>query len=130
MRSSHYLERAWEITRQHHLNVIDAVKTAQPSGDAAGVYEVKDATIASDVADILTRDRANTRPVLVYAKSGDSCRLSARCPRGVSAELGPLVRDLAAAAGGNGGGHIRRAGATIPCDRIGAFAKEWQEALA
>jgi len=130
MRSSHYLEQAWEITRQHHLMVIDAVKTAQSPGDAAGVYEVKDAMVASDVADILARDRVNTRPVLVYAKAGDSCRLSARCPRGVTAELGPLIRDLAAAAGGNGGGHIRRAGATIPCDRIAAFAREWQEALA
>ena len=82
----------------------------------------------SDVADILSRDRDPSSPVLVYARSGVGCRLSARAPGG--RELGPLVRDLARSCGGTGGGHIRRAGATIPCDRIAMFAKGWQEALA
>ena len=61
--------------------------------------------------------------------SGEDCRISARLPTGVTADLGPLVRDLAAACGGNGGGHHTRAGATIPCDRLEAFVKGWQEAL-
>ena len=32
------------------------------------------------------------------------------------------------ACGGTGGGHVLRAGATIPGDRIGAFVSGWQEA--
>jgi len=44
--------------------------------------------------------------------------------------LGPVVRDLATACGGNGGGHNLRAGATIPCDKVGEFVKGWQEAFA
>ncbi len=48
-----------------------------------GVYEVHDVTLPSDVADILARDRMNSRPVLVYAHAGNSCRISIRCPAGI-----------------------------------------------
>ena len=130
MRSSGYLDRAWEIARLHRGNVIGAVKAARPAGDAQGVYEIADATLASDVADILARDFAHAVPVLVYAKSSGNCRISARCPPGTTADLGPLVRTLAGSCGGNGGGHLLRAGATIPCERIPDFVKGWQEAVA
>jgi hypothetical protein len=130
LRSSHYLDQAWEIARQHRMNVIDAIKGLPVPEGQVSVYEVHDVTLASDVADILARDRECIRPVLVYANAGDSCKISARCHAGVTTELGPLVNKLAAACGGNGGGHIRRAGATIPCDKVGMFTKGWQEALA
>jgi len=128
MRSSHYIGEAWEIARRHRSSVIAAAGTAKPAENATGVYEVTDVSVISDVADILSRDRDASSPVLVYARSGVGCRLSARAPGG--RELGPLVRDLARSCGGTGGGHVRRAGATIPCDRIAMFAKGWQEALA
>ena len=130
MRSSHYLDRAWEITRQHHGRVIEAVRTALPVEGHKGVYEITNATLASDVSDILARDVPHAVPVLVYAKSGDACRISARCPPGTTSDLGPLVRTLAISCGGNGSGHLLRAGATIPCDKIALFAQGWQEAVA
>jgi hypothetical protein len=130
LRSSHYVDQAWEITRQHRMKVIDTIRTAQPHEGMTGVYEVKDAALTSDVADILVRDRVTALPVIAYGRSGDTCWLSVRAPAGTSAELGPRVRDLAIACGGNGGGHNQRAGATIPCDKIGMFVKGWQEALA
>jgi single-stranded-DNA-specific exonuclease len=130
LRSSHYLDRAWEITRQHRGRVIEAVRTARPAGGYKGVYEIMSATLASDVADILARDVPHAVPVLVSAKSGDVCKLSARCPPGTTADLGPLVRTLAASCGGNGGGHVLRAGATVPCNKVALFMKGWQEALA
>ena len=127
LRSSAEIEQAWEATRRHHLGVIGAIKTVHPAQEGNAVYECQDATLASDIADVLARDRVHQAPVLVYARSGEDCRISARLPTGVTADLGPLVRDLAAACGGNGGGHHTRAGATIPCDRLGAFVKGWQE---
>ncbi|OPX64069.1 MULTISPECIES: DHH family phosphoesterase [unclassified Methanoregula] len=130
LRSSAYVDRAWEIARQHRSNVIGAVRTAKPVGDSTGIYEIESATLASDVADILARDIPHAQPVLVYAKSGDSCRISVRCPPGMTADLGPIVRALAGSCGGRGGGHLLRAGATIPCDKVGMFAKGWQEAIA
>jgi hypothetical protein len=130
MRSTHYLEQAWEIARQHRMNVIDAIRGIPAPEGQVSVYEVHDVTLTSDVADILARDREHIHPVLVYANAGDCCKISARCPAGVAVELGPLVNRLAAACGGNGGGHIRRAGATIPCDKVSMFTKGWQEALA
>ena len=130
MRSSHNLDRAWEIARQHHGRVIAAVRTVHPVEGHKGVYEITNATLASDVSDILARDIPHAVPVLVYARGGDLCRISARCPPGTTADLGPLVRALAGSCGGNGGGHLLRAGATIPCDKVGMFAKGWQEAVA
>jgi single-stranded-DNA-specific exonuclease len=130
LRSSHYLDRAWEIARQHRGRVIEAVRTARPVEGYKGVYEITNATLASDVSDILARDIPQAVPVMVYAKSGDTCRISARCPPGTTADLGPLIRTLAGSCGGNGGGHLLRAGATIPCDKVGIFAKGWQEATA
>jgi hypothetical protein len=129
LRSSHYLDRAWEIARQHRGRVIEAVRTAHPVEGYKGVYEITNATLASDVSDILARDVPHAVPVLVYAKGGETCRISARCPPGTTADLGPLVRALAGSCGGNGGGHLLRAGAAIPCDKVGMFAKGWQEAV-
>jgi hypothetical protein len=130
LRSSHYLDNAWEIARKHHLNVINAVRTARITDGRSGVYEIQDASVASDVADIFSRDQVTAMPVLVYARSGNICRISARSPAGTVTQLGPLFNNLAAACGGNGGGHVNRAGAAIPCDRIAAFTKGWQEAFA
>lgn len=132
LRSSHDIDRAWEIARQHRVRVIEAVKTAGPYEGVTGMFEVKDASVASDVADILCRDVPATCPVLVWAKTpgGSQCRISARNPAGCSVELGPKVRVIAEACGGTGGGHTLRAGATIPCDRLAEFAKGWQEAIA
>jgi hypothetical protein len=130
LRSSHDIDRAWEIARKHRVGVIEAIRTAHPAEGAPGVFEVKDVTLASDVADVFARDRMNAQPVLVYARDGTSCRISARCPAGVEKELGPLLTALASANNGHGGGHNRRAGATIPCDQIGAFTKAWKESVA
>ena len=130
LRSSFYLEQAWEITRKHRMNVIAAVRNLHPAENPAGVYEVQDSILASDVADILARDLIGVSPVLVYAHAGDSCKISVRCPAGVMQEIGPLVSALASSCGGYGGGHLRRAGATIPCGNMGIFTKGWQEALA
>jgi single-stranded-DNA-specific exonuclease len=130
LRSSHDIETAWEITRQHRLQIIEAVKTARSIEGSPGIFEVQGTTLASDVADILIRDLSHTKPVLVYASGSDGCHISARCPKTVKTDIGPLVHRLAEACGGNGGGHILRAGATIPCDQIGVFTKGWQEALA
>jgi len=129
LRTSKEIEQAWEIARRHHLNVIGALKSLQPD-EANEVYECPDATLVSDIADVLIRDRPHKKPLLVYARSGENCRITTRTPPGVSLDLAPLLRTIATACGGNGGGHRSRAGATIPSDRIEAFMKGWQEALA
>lgn len=128
MRSSHDIEQAWEITRQHRVQVIEAAKNARPLDGCANVFLVEGPAIASDVADILVRDRVQETPVLVYAQENGTCHISARCPSGAQADIGPLIRRLAESCGGTGGGHVLRAGATIPCDRIGTFVAGWQEA--
>jgi single-stranded DNA-specific DHH superfamily exonuclease len=130
LRSSHDLLQAWEIARQHRMKIIAAVSAAQPKEGAGAIYEVQDVTLASDVADVLARDKEHAVPVLVYAQAGDSCRISARVTGKMDRDLGIVMHDLAVACGGTGGGHIHRAGATIPCAQVPAFTKGWQEALA
>ena len=114
LRSSHDLDKAWEITRQHRVKVIGAIKAAHPVAGAPSIYEVQDVTLASDVADVLARDRVHTIPVLVYAQDGDMCRLSARSPAGTDVDLGSFVRNLATTCGGNGGGHHHGPGQAYP----------------
>jgi len=130
LRSSQHLKQAWEIARLHRTTVIAAVQASRPADNMSGIYQVPDATVASDVADILVRDSDSAQAILVYARSGDACRISARITAGKSPELGPLVRQLAATHGGEGGGHVLRAGATIPCGNFTAFARDWKEATA
>jgi len=130
LRSSAEITDAWEAARRHHLAVIGALGEVRPAQEGTAVYECKNATFTSDVADVLARDRVQQGPVLVYARRGEDCRISARLPKGITADLGLLVRELASTCGGNGGGHHSRAGATIPCDRLDAFVKGWQEGLA
>jgi hypothetical protein len=130
LRSSVEIPEAWETFRQYHLRVIDALKTVHPVKDRECVYEIDHAALASDVADVLSRDRMQQAAVLVYARTESSCRISVRSPPGSAASIGPVVRELAASCGGNGGGHNTRAGATIPCDKLEEFMKGWQEALA
>ncbi len=129
LRSSAEIGDAWEAARRHYLAVISALKTVHTVQGSDAIYECGDASLASDIADVLARDRVHLTPVLVYARTGEDCRVSVRLPHNVRGDLGPLVRNLAAACGGNGGGHHTRAGATIPCDRLEAFVKGWQEGI-
>ncbi len=56
LRSSAEIEQAWEIARRHHLDVIGALKNAHPAHEGDAVYECQNATLASDIADVLARD--------------------------------------------------------------------------
>ncbi|MCX6685906.1 MAG: DHHA1 domain-containing protein [Methanoregula sp.] len=131
LRYSRDAETAWAIAREHRLNVITAIRAAVTSGGAHdGVYEIGDAELAGDVADALACRSIHTHPVAVIARNGDVCRVSARCPPGIDADLGTVIRGIAQSCGGSGGGHRLRAGATIPCTRLDAFRKGWHEAVA
>jgi nanoRNase/pAp phosphatase (c-di-AMP/oligoRNAs hydrolase) len=130
LRSSRDVDRACGIAQQHRLRVIEAIRAVQTDATTTDVCEVQDASLASDLADVLARDRAHAAPLLVYVRSGDACRISARSPADAAADIGPVVRDLATACGGSGGGHRHRAGATIPCDRLWTFVQGWKEAFA
>ena len=87
LRSSHYLDRAWEITHQR--------TGPGRRGGQDFVTRLRDIvgacmriTITGSQAMSLTSLPATFRtpvPVLVYAKSGDTCRISARCPQGTTA---------------------------------------------
>jgi len=128
-RSSAEIEEAREWARRHNLGVISELKTLRPALEGNAVFECQDSSLASDIADILSRDREQATPVLVYARAGKNCRISARVPPGAKANLGHLIRSLALACGGSGGGHTIRAGANIPCEQLGTFMNGWQEGL-
>jgi single-stranded-DNA-specific exonuclease len=131
LRYSRDAEAAWEIARAHRLNVIAAIRTITGTPPGPGmIYEIGDAAVASDVADMLACQSTSTAPIAVVAQDGKTCRISARSPPGIDADLGTLIRNLAQSFGGNGGGHRYRAGATIPCIQLDAFRKGWHEAVA
>lgn len=121
LRAPDGIDEAFELTRQHRMNVIDALRTACQARDDSGFYEVGDARVASDVADVLVRDCVGTGPVFVIGRAGDLCHISARCPDGLDIDIGSMVREAALQCDGFGGGHTRRAGATINCARLDTF---------
>lgn len=123
-RSSDGAGEAWDAATGHRLRVIRSLSAIGEIPD--GFYEVDEVSVASDVADTLARDTLLDRPVLVAARSGDLCHISARAPDGAELNLGDAMHDAAVRCGGFGGGHTKRGGATITCARIGEF----REALA
>lgn len=123
-RSSDGAGEAWDAATGHRLRVIRSLSAIGEIPD--GFYEVDEVSVASDVADTLARDTLLDRPVLVAARSGDLCHISARAPDKADLNLGDAMHDAAVRCGGFGGGHTKRGGATITCARIGEF----REALA
>jgi hypothetical protein len=129
LRSPLGLNEAWAAMVEYRSKVAGAVRTLKQEGDAP-LYTVDDAGVAGGVADILARDREQSTPVAVMARSGDWYRLSARCPPERACDLEVLMRSLAAECGGHGGGHPHRAGATIPAGQIAPCKKKLAEGLA
>ena len=129
LRSSHALQEAREITARHRQSVIAGVREARRLDERVALYEVDDENVASDVADVLAHDLVQDGPVFVIGMSGDHCSVSARCPPGVDLDLDALMRTVARACGGHGGGHCQRAGARIPAGGLDRFRQELLEAI-
>ncbi len=129
LRSSRDTGAAWDLTCRHRLDVIAAFRSALRQDSPFGIYEVERTDLASDIADALACRNSGRGPVAVIAREGTSCRISARCPEGSGRDLGAEIRALALACDGSGGGHLTRAGATIPDDRLDAFRKGWADAV-
>ncbi len=121
LRSPGDLADAWNISFQHRGQVISALRAACTTEESPGYCEVDEMTIASDVADALSRDCLQKGPVVVSARNEELCHMSIRSPRGIEMNVGVAVREAALQCGGFGGGHRLRAGATIPFARIGEF---------
>jgi single-stranded-DNA-specific exonuclease len=112
---------AWNTAQDHRLRVIRSLTAVGGEEKPDGFYEVDEASVASDVADVLVRDTLQDRPVLVAAHENDLCHISARAPDASGLNLGDIIHEAAVQCGGFGGGHRKRAGATIACARIGEF---------
>lgn len=124
LRSSHALQEAWEIAARYRQAVIAGIRGARRLDDRIALFEVDDGSVASDVADALANDLVQDGPVFVIGQRGDHCSVSARCPPGIDVDLEALMRTVAEACGGQGGGHHRRAGARIGAERVDRFKQE------
>jgi len=120
---------AWEVLRSHRTRVIEGIRSAQACG-VDGWYRIGDASVNGPVADALALSREGERPVFVFAQGDGVWHVSGRCPAGVRVDLEKLLRDLARGCGGDGGGHLCRAGATIGADHLDRFRKGLAEAVA
>jgi len=129
LRSSHALQEAREITALYRQSVIAGVREARRLDERVGLYEVDDENVASDVADVLAYDLVQDGPVFVIGRGSGRCSISARCPPGVDLDLDALMRTVARACGGHGGGHRQRAGARIPAGGLDRFREELLEAI-
>ncbi|MDK2989773.1 MAG: single-stranded-DNA-specific exonuclease [Methanoculleus sp.] len=129
LRSSHALQEAWEITARYRQAVVAGIRGARRLDERVALFAVDDGGVASDVADALANDFVQNGPVFVIGESGGRYAVSARCPPGIDLDLEALMRRLAEACGGQGGGHRRRAGARIGADQADRFRQELLEAI-
>lgn len=131
LRSPGAVDEAFHVAEGYRRRVLAGVADARPVDDQAVLYAVTDATVASGVADCLAFDLQRETPVAVMAPSGgDEWHVSARAPPGVEVDLEAVLRDLATALGGSGGGHRDRSGASVPADRIEEFRDGFVRAVA
>ncbi len=127
LRSTYALQEAWEIAAGYRKAVIAGIHGARRLDDGIALFEVDDVSVAGDVADALANDLVQDGPVFVIGRRGDRCSVSARCPPGIDIDLEVLMRTVAEACGGQGGGHRRRAGARFGADRMDRFRQELLE---
>lgn len=129
-RSPDGIAEAWETAIHHRMRVVHAIREALRKGGEDGFFQVEDVSVASDVADAISRDSLVQVPVIVAAKAKELCYISARSSDDLSIDLGDAVREAAVQSGGFGGGHRRRAGATISCSRLDQFRAHLTQVLA
>lgn len=129
LRSSHALQEAWEIAARYRQEVVAGIRGAHRLDERVAIFAVDDGGVVSDVADALANDFVQTGPVFVIGRKGDQCSISARCPPGIDLDLEVLMRTVAEACGGQGGGHRLRAGARIAADQADRFRHELLEAI-
>jgi len=129
-RSAEGLSGAWETALGHRLQVIRALRVALERPDPDGFYAVEEASVASDVADILVRDTLLETPVMVAAKTDDLCHISVRTAKPQDIRLGDAVHEAAVRCGGFGGGHTMRAGATVSSARLDEFRAAFRRIVA
>ncbi|MBN2734111.1 MAG: DHH family phosphoesterase [Methanomicrobiaceae archaeon] len=130
LRTSQSVEEAWDIAIKHRLKVISAIQNVKSIDESISLFEVSDPTTASSVADSLAYDNLNEKPVFVMVKSGEKYSVSARCPSGAEYNLSEIMKNIAEEAGGTGGGHISRAGATFEKEGLLKFKNGLKEAFA
>ncbi len=129
LRSTHALQEAWEAAARYRQAVIVGIRGARRRDERIALFEVDDGSVTSDVADALANDIVQDGPVFVIGRRGSHCSVSARCPPGVDFDLEVLMRTIAEACGGQGGGHHRRAAALIGADMLDQFRQELLEAI-
>lgn len=129
LRSSHAVQDAWEITARYRQAVVAGIRGARRLDERVALFSVDDGGVASDVADALANDLVQNGPVFVIGMSGDHCSVSARCPPGIDLDLDAVMRTVAEACGGRGGGHRRRAGGRIAVDQVDRFRQTLLEAV-
>jgi single-stranded-DNA-specific exonuclease len=123
------IAEAWEIARTYRIQVISAITGAVARAEHPAIYEIDNPAVVRGAADALANDRIQTAPVVVMAKGDDTVTVSARCPPGIDVDLEALMRRLGEECGGSGGGHRRRAGATIRADKADCFKAGLSEAI-
>lgn len=121
------LEEAWDIFSVFRQRILQGIGSAEEIDE--GWYRVNDKTVSSDVADLLSTDLTRSCPVFVITGDDELCSVSARTPPGLHLDLDTIVRTAAAAVGGSGGGHMKRAGATIPAGTATLFRQAVMEAI-
>ncbi len=117
------------VTIVHSLDFIEAIGLTQMGSIQYfhGEDKVKDTVVGVTAGMLLNSGTASKEmPIIAFAKSEDGIKVSARASKALEAkglDLSMVMRKAAKQLGGEGGGHMSAAGATIPAGTEQEFLK-------
>jgi single-stranded DNA-specific DHH superfamily exonuclease len=110
------------------MNKLHAECSTKTGNQMLSVFQTDKHPLISDIADAIWNSYPRQGPIAVFGEIHENqARVSLRGTIGVN--LGICASELAEKHRGFGGGHLSRAGATVPADEIDAFMADIREAL-
>jgi len=134
MRAPIPLDAVFDTTHNYRMEIIAEMKelhtkcSKRETDESLRVFEIEKSSLVSDIADTIWNSYPRERPVAVRGVTSDNqARVSFR---GFSAvNIGACASELAKKHHGVGGGHLSRAGATVPMPDIDEFLADMREVV-
>ena len=113
------------------MNKLHAECSAKTGGETLSVFQTDEFPLVSDIADAIWNSYPRQGSIAVLGPIHENqIRVSFRDAGTKGVNLGICANELAKKYHGFGGGHLTRAGATIPADEIDAFMTDMREVFA
>ncbi|MDR2854938.1 MAG: phosphoesterase [Methanomicrobiales archaeon] len=134
MRAPLSLDATFDTAHNYRMKIIAEMNalhmkcSKNEADESLRVFEIEKGSLVSDIADAIWHSYPRVCPVAVRGVTSDNqARVSFRGSGAVN--IGACASELAKKHHGVGGGHLSRAGATVPIHEIDGFLADMREAV-